>query len=198
MIQLTQYVLSAQSVFGMCSSISIILLVAIVFCIPSNGVYGRTDVPLKQGEKCPYKDTVDLTGLRPFDNGTYRYNDILIPPNKVSTYNYTLGFRNTVSEVDLHIRGCICGLPKNCVKLCCNIGEYFNEITYECEQLWTGIRMPTEMYVITETEKQKLVNIFEYFVPQFGKPCKHLESLTMEVDVWDLKEVGKCSEGKNK
>ncbi|XP_075162357.1 G-protein coupled receptor Mth2-like [Haematobia irritans] len=141
-------------------------------------------------EKCPFKDTVDLTDLKPFDNGSYVYDNVLIPPSKVAKYNFTLEFDNCQQEADIHLRGCVCSNVRYCVKLCCEYGKYFNEVTFDCEMIPEDLNMPVNMNITMANGSMKTVNIFDYFIPQYGKPCKYLESLTFETDNWILLENG--------
>lgn len=168
--------------WNMRNVLSIALLISLVF---AKAEY----LPSKFDEKCPFKDTVDLTGLVPFDNGSYVYQNMFIPSHKISEYNYRLGFRNFTEDADLHKRGCVCGNNKSCVKLCCEPGHFYSEVTYDCQQLPENLNEPTDITVTTVSGVKKSVNIFDYFIVQTGKPCKYLESLTAATDKWELQEV---------
>ncbi|XP_073836876.1 G-protein coupled receptor Mth2-like [Musca autumnalis] len=145
---------------------------------------------IKPGEKCLYRDTINLTDATPLENGSYVYSNILIPNTQVVEYNYILEFRNISQEAEPHLRGCVCGKTKNCVKLCCKHGEWFNEIAAECEPISEDMYIPTDIDITMDNGDVKLVNLYHQFIPQIGKPCKYPESLTNEHDEWVLKENG--------
>lgn len=154
------------------------------------GLYLAGEVPaVNFNEKCPYKDTIDLTKMKPLDNGSYIYHNVLITDNEKSEYNYTLLFGDKKNASDSHFRGCVCGRPRKCVKLCCESGMFYNESTSECEMIPNHLNMPTTISVLFENKTEQTVNITEYFVPQIGKPCEDMEGLTMEEDSWKLTEV---------
>ncbi|XP_070063049.1 probable G-protein coupled receptor Mth-like 11 isoform X3 [Drosophila virilis] len=68
---------------------------------------------------CDYFDTVDLTNSHKFENGTYLYEDILIPKEKVGLYDYQILFNGDREPVPEHTRGCACQI-KSCVRFCCD------------------------------------------------------------------------------
>lgn len=140
--------------------------------------------------KCPYRDTVDLSDVTPFENGSYLYENVLIPSAEVYEYNYRLAFRNIEEEAETHLRGCVCGKPKKCIKLCCKHGDYFNELTGECESIPEDMNIPIYLNVTSAEDEVKNVNLYREFVPLVGKPCWNLESLTLDTDMWTLNEVG--------
>uniref|UniRef100_A0A1I8NS24 G-protein coupled receptors family 2 profile 2 domain-containing protein n=1 Tax=Stomoxys calcitrans TaxID=35570 RepID=A0A1I8NS24_STOCA len=161
-------------------------ILSIVVLFSSSSVLAEKTV-----EKCQFKDTVDLSDLLPLDNGSYIYHNVTIPKTKVATYNYTLGFGYVRHQAKSHLRGCVCGISQKCVKLCCKHGQYYNEETFECEKVPLHLNKPEDIDIAMEGGGNiKNVNIFKYFVPQVGKPCKYLESLTMEDDIWELQENG--------
>lgn len=144
---------------------------------------------LKTREKCLYKDTVDLSGYTPLENGSYLYQNILIPKEKVVQYDYRLAAYNKSKEAESHWRGCICGPKRYCVKFCCQFGEFFNETSFNCEKISNDLNVPTHMEVISRNDSRQNLNIYEHFIYQVGVPCKHPETLTMEDDKWHLMEV---------
>lgn len=141
-------------------------------------------------EKCPYKDTVDLSNIKPLDNGSFMYHNTVIEEHKLAQYDYRLAAYNERKNSELHWRGCVCDSTKPCVKVCCEWGEYFDETSYRCEKIPDHLNVPTELTIISMDTPDRLVNIYEHFTYQVGLPCKHPESLTMEDDQWHLMEVG--------
>lgn len=146
-------------------------------------------LPLPADEKCPYKDTVDLSLRKPFVNGSYAYQNALIPPDMLATYNYRLKFQNSVHATDLHIRGCVCSQRRYCVKLCCKNNHFFNETSLQCQKLPEDFQMPTEIEISMDNGTQDMVKIVQHFIPQVGQPCEMLESLSLKTDKWQLNEV---------
>ncbi|XP_023034008.2 G-protein coupled receptor Mth [Drosophila willistoni] len=69
---------------------------------------------------CDYFDTVDLSGIQPDSNGSYLYENLLIPGEFTGKYDYELtGDGDERIQVAEHIRGCACKL-KSCVRFCCH------------------------------------------------------------------------------
>ncbi|XP_073843043.1 G-protein coupled receptor Mth2-like [Musca autumnalis] len=141
-------------------------------------------------EKCNFRDTVDLTNHLPFENGSYLYDDVMIPENETAFYNYTLTFRYKPRPAANHVRGCICDESKGrfCTKLCCERDEFFNQTSSRCEKLTKN--MPNEMEILFMNETLKKANIFEHFIIQIGKPCKNLEEISKKDIPWILMEDG--------
>ncbi|XP_073841148.1 G-protein coupled receptor Mth2-like [Musca autumnalis] len=143
-------------------------------------------------EKCPYKDTVDLSDMKPLENGSYVYHNILIDDSKLAQYDYRLGAYDKRQKSELHWRGCVCDETRYCVKVCCQWGEFFNENTYECEKISADLNVPTDLLIIStdNNDDDRVVNIYEHFIYQIGLPCKYGESYTSEDDEWHLMEDG--------
>ncbi|XP_068142230.1 uncharacterized protein [Drosophila tropicalis] len=77
-------------------------------------------VELTTALDCHYYDTVDLTGIQPFPNGSYLYENLIIPAELTGEYDYRLtGDDDERIEVAKYIRGCACRL-KSCVRFCCH------------------------------------------------------------------------------
>lgn len=68
---------------------------------------------------CTYYETVDLTGIQPFPNGSYEYAGVLIPVEYMGTYNYKVLFEGRNTSVPEYKRGCVCKL-KPCIRYCCH------------------------------------------------------------------------------
>ncbi|XP_059225654.1 G-protein coupled receptor Mth2-like [Stomoxys calcitrans] len=144
-----------------------------------------------KGEKCTFNSTVDLSGYTSFENGSYLYHDILIPKEQVAIYQYHLKFRNKKVPTPAHTRGCVCD-PQNgryCIKLCCERGEYYEEITSRCEKLPEYEIEPNQMQIVSNGKREN-VNIYENFIYQVGLPCSRPEMLSHYLDIWDLFDDG--------
>lgn len=139
-------------------------------------------------EKCDFEDTVNLTNYDRYENGSYLYRGILIPPEKQSFYDYELKFLGVKKSVPVHLRGCACD-EKPCVKLCCAEDEYLNT-TGICQKISEATEVRWDLFVgFNTTGEGKLVNIFEHFTTQTGLPCDKPEALNSSIDTWILREV---------
>ncbi|XP_073836015.1 G-protein coupled receptor Mth2-like [Musca autumnalis] len=148
------------------------------------------NVPLKHGEICPFKDTVALRDKQRLTDGSYLYQHVQIPSDQVAEYNYLLMFANNEQPTKMHLRGCVCGKTKMCVKLCCGYGEFYNQATFECEKIPDNMKIPTQINVTMDNGDTNIVHLSHQFLIQVGKPCQYLEYLATIRDVWQLKESG--------
>ncbi|XP_013116212.1 G-protein coupled receptor Mth2-like [Stomoxys calcitrans] len=158
----------------------------VLLCATSTRSFEYT--PTKAQEKCPYKDTVDLSDYKALENGSYIYQNVVV--DDMAQYNYRLAAYNETKEAEPHLRGCVCGHPKKCIKLCCEWGAFFNETSFFCERISKDLNIPIEMEIVFGDSVKKILDIFEKFIYQVGKPCLYPESLTMEEDKWNLLENG--------
>ncbi|XP_002065957.2 G-protein coupled receptor Mth2 isoform X1 [Drosophila willistoni] len=154
------------------------------------GVYAMTDnrdYHHRDGihTPCTFFDTVNLTGYKRFENGSYEYDGIIIPSNLVGVYDYI--YKDLVQrvEVEPHMRGCICQL-KSCLNLCCPWGEIY--VVDRCtndsrarQRTW-----PAPVLNVTfENGTTHPVNIFQQFSVQSFRPCTEMFSLLPEVNEYD-------------
>ncbi|XP_073843050.1 G-protein coupled receptor Mth2-like [Musca autumnalis] len=145
-------------------------------------------------EKCPFKDTVDLTNQTLLANGSYIYQNILIPKENVSLYQYHLEFLDKKYRTKGHPRGCACG-PKlsgrYCLKLCCEHGKFYNQTSLSCEKIPNNRNVSDELEVRMVNDKlYKSVNLFENFIMQVGLPCAKPQVLSDALEEWDILENG--------
>ncbi|XP_046807172.1 G-protein coupled receptor Mth2-like isoform X2 [Lucilia cuprina] len=140
---------------------------------------------------CPYKNTVNLKHYHRFENGTYRYRDLMIPPEKQYYYDYHLNFQKTKKSVQRHVRGCVCD-KRPCVKLCCEDWEYFDfsQNMGKCKKLSQDMKVSWDVAIQCESAKIEKVNIFKHFTPQVDLPCREPEELDSMLDKWMLFENG--------
>ncbi|KAM7356226.1 uncharacterized protein ACRADG_002030 [Cochliomyia hominivorax] len=141
--------------------------------------------------KCPFKDTINLTDHKPHENGSYEYQGILIPPEKQHFYNYDLKFLETNYTVPLHLRGCVCD-NKPCTKLCCKPGEYLVQSanSSSCEKILSNMKVSWQLPIELNSGQIEVVNIFEKFTTQVGTPCEKPMPLNPASDKWILEEDG--------
>ncbi|XP_005189615.2 G-protein coupled receptor Mth2 [Musca domestica] len=168
-------------------SIMVIIFGIGLFLVP---ILGAPEI--EHSEKCPFRDTVDLTNHTRLQNGSYLYDGILIAADQLSYYKYRLQFLNTTQPAELHLRGCICDNSKNrfCTKLCCERGKFFNQTSRRCETLANTSGVPEEMEILLKNKSHKTWNIFKHFVIQIGAPCEKPQVLSMTDDPWILFENG--------
>ncbi|XP_017071690.1 probable G-protein coupled receptor Mth-like 2 [Drosophila eugracilis] len=67
---------------------------------------------------CDFVDTVNITESTKLSNGSYIYEDLLIPDDLTGEYDFILMANGLKEKVDSHIRGCVCKL-KTCIRFCC-------------------------------------------------------------------------------
>ncbi|XP_043064867.1 G-protein coupled receptor Mth-like [Drosophila ficusphila] len=67
---------------------------------------------------CDFFDTVSLSAEQRLSDGSYSYNDVIIPANLTGTYDFRILPDGQRENVAIHIRGCICKV-KTCVRFCC-------------------------------------------------------------------------------
>lgn len=164
---------------------NLIVYIYLLFILASKAASKRVDAP------CAFKDTVDLTKHTPSENGSYIYQNILIPTDNVSSYHYRLEFHNKSKTAKGHLRGCICDAAQGrpCIKLCCQEGQFYNETLSVCQPLPDAQNMPTNLNILLESGEIQTVDIFERFIHQFGLPCKRPEVLIETVDIFSILEV---------
>ncbi|KAH8364831.1 hypothetical protein KR084_012241, partial [Drosophila pseudotakahashii] len=67
---------------------------------------------------CDFFDTVDISDGQIHPNGSYLYEDLLIPAHLTGEYDFKLLANGEKEGVTRHIRGCVCKL-RPCVRFCC-------------------------------------------------------------------------------
>ncbi|XP_017043520.2 G-protein coupled receptor Mth-like [Drosophila ficusphila] len=67
---------------------------------------------------CDFFDTVSLSAEQRLSDGSYSYNDVIIPANLTGTYDFRILPDGRRENVAIHIRGCICKV-KTCIRFCC-------------------------------------------------------------------------------
>ncbi|XP_062123336.1 G-protein coupled receptor Mth-like [Drosophila sulfurigaster albostrigata] len=116
----------------------------------------------EDSQECGYFDTVDLSDSQRRDDGSYLYNDILIPSEKVQEYSYRITVFDSNKTVDPYMRGCLCHI-KSCVLLCCEPTNLMQN------------KISLNMTLINGTESQ--VDVRNEFVVQvkYEIPCDVLD-----------------------
>ncbi|XP_065361908.1 G-protein coupled receptor Mth2-like [Calliphora vicina] len=142
-------------------------------------------------EKCPFENTVNLTDQQQYENGSYVYQGILIPPEKQQLYDYNLKFQRDRETVPQHLRGCICE-DRPCMKLCCKVDEYYDDTgnTSKCEKITQEMKVTWQLPIQLKNGTTNVVNLFNHFTTQVGLPCWMPEALDYNIDDWILQEDG--------
>uniref|UniRef100_A0A6P4FPK1 G-protein coupled receptor Mth-like n=1 Tax=Drosophila rhopaloa TaxID=1041015 RepID=A0A6P4FPK1_DRORH len=70
---------------------------------------------------CDYYDTVDISEGQRFPNGSFLFENLVIPSHLTGVYDFKLLANNSKENVASHMRGCVCKL-RTCVRFCC--GHY--------------------------------------------------------------------------
>ncbi|XP_065361906.1 G-protein coupled receptor Mth2-like [Calliphora vicina] len=133
--------------------------------------------------KCPYENTVNLTNHQRYENGSYLYEGLIIPPENNLIWDK--------ESVPLHLRGCVCE-ERPCLKLCCQKDEYFdyNWNTSKCMKITSDMKVAWELPLLQQSGKSEMTNIFKHFTTQVVKLCEKLEYLDPMVVEWILMEDG--------
>lgn len=139
-------------------------------------------------ENCKFADTVDLTGRQRFENGTYRYDDMLIPLEQQAYFDYQLKFMGEKITVPKHVRGCVCK-KRPCTKLCCPRDHFFSESTKRCEQITPAMNVSWQVEVISDANTIETVNILETFTTPIGLPCNDIEPADPALDIFIINKV---------
>ncbi|XP_062123245.1 probable G-protein coupled receptor Mth-like 11 [Drosophila sulfurigaster albostrigata] len=141
---------------------------------------------------CDYFDTVDLTNSIKFENGSYQYEDVLIPKEKTREYDYQILFNGDYETVPKHIRGCVCHL-KTCIRFCCNPKQLLLKGKRTCEDIDKNIHYDMLLNITYNETLTKDINDLEFIVQQhLPVPCH--DHFYLEPDnpdhAWTLYENG--------
>jgi len=151
------------------------------------GVRSR-DIP-----NCDFFDTVQLRESEKLCNGSYRYEDVVIPAKLTGKYDYEIDYDGDRVSVPKHIRGCVCKL-KTCIRFCCHhkklmagnlcSQDVYENLTYEYTLDITQLNGSViKKHVLNDMVVQQDLPL----------PCERHYSLDAETstyDMWSLYEVG--------
>ncbi|XP_046808534.1 G-protein coupled receptor Mth2-like [Lucilia cuprina] len=139
--------------------------------------------------KCLYKDTVNLTNYQHYENGSYLYEGILIPPERQHFYNFEItGSFPLKVAVPVHMRACVCDM-KPCLKLCCEKDEFLSDMG-KCEKMTRDMRVSWKLPILLDNGQIIHINILEHFTPQVGVICEEHVALVKDTNLWSLRENG--------
>ncbi|XP_039492151.1 probable G-protein coupled receptor Mth-like 11 isoform X1 [Drosophila santomea] len=142
---------------------------------------------------CDFFDTVDLTHSFKFANGSYRYEDLVIPARLTGEYDYRILDGGTREEVSRHVRGCICKL-RPCIRLCCHHKKLMS-ITECSEDVDEGLTYNYALNITLPNGNVTEKHIMKDMIVQqdLPMPCQihyHLDAEQYAEDKWTLFENG--------
>lgn len=140
---------------------------------------------------CDYFDTVDLSNIKKFENGSYKYEDVLIPKEYVGEYDYEVLFNGNEESVPRHTRGCVCKV-KSCIRFCCHPQKMLVYGDRTCENYASNFSYETVLNITLNNGEQIEKNIMEFTVQQhLPVPCAKHDYLddTNIYQNWTLFEV---------
>ncbi|KAL7731084.1 hypothetical protein ACLKA6_014290 [Drosophila palustris] len=127
-----------------------------------------------------------------FENGSYRYEDVLIPKEQVGEYDYQILFNGDEESVPNHIRGCACKF-KTCIRFCCHPQKLLLEDEASCEDVVNNLNYSTVLNITLNNGTQIEKNVIEFMVQQhLPVPCdSHLYLDDLDINQsWTLFENG--------
>lgn len=140
---------------------------------------------------CDYFDTVNLTNSLKFTNGSYRYEDIIIPKEKVGQYNYQISYDGEREPVLEHTRGCACQI-KSCVRFCCHPQKLLIYKEQRCGDVISNLSYNSVLKITTNDGLEIEKNISEFVVQRhLPVPCSAHIALdpSDKNNAWTLFEV---------
>ncbi|XP_073843044.1 G-protein coupled receptor Mth2-like [Musca autumnalis] len=142
---------------------------------------------------CDFEDTVDLTNARKSTNGSYIYENLIIPRDQVTIYDYIEIIDRQRIPYPPHPRACICN-NRICLKFCCHPTKEILNSNGECLPIPHEIKNP--LYVtVTSNNGRTLsrLNAIHDFTKLQGLPCPYPYPLmpeTYKEDEWHISENG--------
>lgn len=129
---------------------------------------------------CKFADTVNITDGYKDSDQNFVHNGDVYPYGTYQEFDYVENFAHVKTNVNPHIRGCVCKL-KPCIRFCCH------KNSKEC--------IPSnKLTVKIENEETKVIDIGENnYGILIGRPCEkiyHLEPEDYDDDRWIFINVG--------
>lgn len=147
---------------------------------------------LEPADRCNFEDTVDLTNAHRFQNGSYLYENIIIPANQVHIYEYVESNELEHIEHVPHPRGCLCH-ERNCIQFCCHPTKEVLSYKGQCVPLRNELSYDALVNVLLKTGYTAKRNAFKYFTVVQRLPCDYAYPLFPEInkeDEWNMFENG--------
>ncbi|XP_034480802.1 G-protein coupled receptor Mth-like isoform X1 [Drosophila innubila] len=150
----------------------------------------KADIP-----ECDYFDTVKLTDSVKFPNGSYLYENIIIPKEQTGEYDYEILVDGVKVDVPKHLRGCACKLG-TCIRFCCQKNLVLVDDERACEK-YTSAELKYDPFVNVTLNNGTEVrrHVLNEFIVQHDLPVPctghfHLDALNDETKSWKLFENG--------
>ncbi|KAH8383708.1 hypothetical protein KR009_010134, partial [Drosophila setifemur] len=149
-------------------------------------------IQAKDIPNCEFLDTVNITGSFRFPNGSYKYEDLIIPPELTGVYDYKIQYGGDSESVPNHTRGCVCKL-KPCIRFCCHHKQFL--VNGVCvKDIDNTIPYNYTMDITKSDGKVNKMHVLNDMVAQqdLHLPCAILYHLDrdFEWDNWTLYENG--------
>jgi hypothetical protein len=132
---------------------------------------------------CSFIETVNITGGYVDIERNYIYQSDVYPLGTYQEFDYIEGIEKNRTNVDPHIRGCICKL-KPCIRLCCQGDE--NIFNGNCHK-------SKNITVVNEDNEDETVDLSDNnYGILVGRPCKvlfRLDSADYDFDRWNFLKV---------
>lgn len=143
---------------------------------------------------CNYFDTVDLSKNEKLSNGSYIYENVVIPAEQTGVYEYEVLSDGATVSVAPHLRGCACK-EGTCIRFCCHRNLFLVQDERTCSgDIATAVDYDPIVNVTLMNGSVVTKHILNDFVVQqdLPVPCSAHFSLNPEVDAelqWTLFEV---------
>lgn len=143
---------------------------------------------------CNYFDTVDLSKNEKLSNGSYIFENVVIPAEQTGIYDYEILSDGEKVSVAPHLRGCACK-EGTCIRFCCHRNLFLVEDERTCSgDITTAVDYDPIVRVTLNNGSVVTKHILNDFVVQqdLPVPCSAHFSLNPEVDPeleWTLFEV---------
>ncbi|KAH8302401.1 hypothetical protein KR044_005926, partial [Drosophila immigrans] len=144
---------------------------------------------------CDYFDTVKLLPSQKLENGSYQYENLIIPAELIGIYDYEILHDGEHEEVEKHLRGCACQLG-TCIRFCCKRNALLMEDERQCSIDITEELQYDPMVNITLDDGTAVTrHVLKEFIVQHDLPvpCSrhfHLDALNDIRAGWTLFENG--------
>lgn len=145
----------------------------------------------KEGFKCNFIDTINITAGNKNSDGSITYNDIRYAEQHYKIYGYIYSSFHKRVAAPKHIRGCICKY-QICIRSCCQKGEDFVNNTCIVEDDITLSKFKIDIHDDGDVENHDLYDDDEFEVT-YGQSCKGkvFNSKDFEEGEWFLEKVRK-------
>ncbi|XP_032595437.2 G-protein coupled receptor Mth, partial [Drosophila grimshawi] len=149
-----------------------------------------SDIP-----ECDYFDTVDLRESTRYPNGSFQYENLIIPAEQTGEYDYEILVDGEKESVKKHLRGCACKLGA-CVRFCCHKNLFLVQDQRTCSgDISRAVDFDPYVSITQSDGKQVIKHILDDFIVQrhLPVPCAahhHMDAENDKNHNWTLFEDG--------